>query len=115
MTGGIVVVLGRTGRNFAAGMSGGLAFVLDASGDFATRCNRALVELAPVAETSDAALLKRLIERHARYTGSARARHVLAHWEDALREFVRIVPTEYLKAMRTSPEWSTRQESERHG
>jgi glutamate synthase domain-containing protein 3 len=115
MTGGVVVVLGRTGRNFAAGMSGGLAFVLDASGDFATRCNRALVELAPVTETSDAALLKRLIERHARFTGSARARHVLARWEDALREFVRIVPTEYLRAMQSAPALSTRQESERHG
>jgi glutamate synthase domain-containing protein 3 len=114
MTGGVVVVLGRTGRNFAAGMSGGFAFVLDASSDFATRCNRALVELAPVADAADAALLKRLIERHARFTGSARARHVLAHWEDTLREFVRVVPTEYLRAMRAAPE-TTRQEGERLG
>jgi glutamate synthase domain-containing protein 2/glutamate synthase domain-containing protein 1/glutamate synthase domain-containing protein 3 len=115
MTGGVVVVLGRTGRNFAAGMSGGLAFVLDASSDFATRCNRALVELAPVTETSDAALLKRLIERHAKFTGSARARHVLAHWDDALREFVRVVPTEYLKAMRIAPEQPALQEGARLG
>jgi glutamate synthase domain-containing protein 3 len=115
MTGGVVVVLGRTGRNFAAGMSGGLAFVLDASGDFATRCNRALVELAPVTETSDATLLKRLIERHAKFTGSARARHVLAHWDEALRDFVRVVPTEYLNAVRRAPEQPTRLESGRHG
>jgi glutamate synthase (NADPH) large chain len=117
MTGGVVVVLGRTGRNFAAGMSGGVAFVLDASSDFAARCNRALVELAPVTEMSDATLLKGLIERHARLTGSARARHVLARWDDALRvgEFVRVIPTEYLRAMRTLPVQSSRQGSERHG
>jgi glutamate synthase (NADPH/NADH) large chain len=115
MTGGVVVVLGRTGRNFAAGMSGGLAFVLDASSDFATRCNRALVELAPVTETSDVALLKRLIERHAKFTGSARARHVLAHWDDALRDFVRVVPTEYLNAMRRAPEQPTLLERGRLG
>jgi glutamate synthase domain-containing protein 3 len=116
MTGGVVVVLGRTGRNFAAGMSGGLAFVLDASGDFATRCNRALVELAAVTDASDAALLKRLIERHARFTGSARARHVLARWDETLREFVRVVPTEYLRAMRAAPAAeATRQESGRLG
>ncbi len=115
MTGGVVVVLGRTGRNFAAGMSGGRAFVLDASRDFATRCNRALVELAPVADAQDAALLKRLIERHARFTGSARARHVLSRWDDALRDFVRVIPTEYLNAMRNAPAQSTRQEGERHG
>ncbi|MEX2151933.1 MAG: glutamate synthase large subunit [Gemmatimonadaceae bacterium] len=115
MTGGVVVVLGRTGRNFAAGMSGGLAFVLDASSDFATRCNHALVELAPVTEMSDVTVLKGLIERHARHTGSARARHVLAHWDDALREFVRVIPTEYLRAIRSAPEQATRQESGRHG
>jgi len=115
MTGGVVVVLGRTGRNFGAGMSGGLAFVLDASSDFATRCNQALVELAPVTEMSDTTLLKGLIERHARLTGSARARHVLARWDDALREFVRVIPTEYLKAMRNAPEQSSRHGGERHG
>jgi glutamate synthase domain-containing protein 2/glutamate synthase domain-containing protein 1/glutamate synthase domain-containing protein 3 len=115
MTGGVVVVLGRTGRNFAAGMSGGLAFVLDASGDFATRCNGALVEVAPVMDQGDVDLLKRLIERHARFTGSARARHVLSHWNDAVRQFVRVVPTEYLRAIRTTLETAARQESERHG
>jgi glutamate synthase domain-containing protein 3 len=100
MTGGVVVVLGRTGRNFAAGMSGGLAFVLDSSSTFGERCNRALVELGLVTEPSDAALLKRLVERHARFTGSARARHLLSHWDTALAQFVRIVPTEYLRAVR---------------
>ncbi|MGQ0640386.1 MAG: glutamate synthase large subunit, partial [Gemmatimonadaceae bacterium] len=115
MTGGVVVVLGRTGRNFAAGMSGGVAYVLDASGDFATRCNRALVELAPVIESADTALLKRLIERHARFTGSARAKHVLSRWDEALREFVRVIPTEYLRALRLASEAATQQAGLRHG
>ena len=104
MTGGVVVVLGRTGRNFAAGMSGGLAFVLDASHDFATRCNRALVQLAPVTDGVDVALLKRLVERHARFTGSARARHLLAHWEESLRDFVLVIPTEVMQARQNAPE-----------
>ncbi|HEU4996785.1 MAG TPA: glutamate synthase-related protein, partial [Gemmatimonadaceae bacterium] len=99
MTGGIVVVLGRTGRNFAAGMSGGVAFVLDTAGDFAARCNSALVELAPVLETPDASVLRQIVDRHARLTNSARARHVLARWDDAVRQFVRVIPTEYRKAM----------------
>ncbi|MGH7711807.1 MAG: glutamate synthase large subunit, partial [Gemmatimonadaceae bacterium] len=115
MTGGVVVVLGRTGRNFAAGMSGGIAYVLDASRDFATRCNRALVELSPVTESADTALLKRLIERHARFTGSARAKHLLSRWDDALREFVRVIPTEYLRALRLASDAATQQESLRHG
>jgi len=102
MTGGVVVVLGRTGRNFAAGMSGGLAFVLDSSRDFARRCNSALVELAALAEASDLALVKRLVERHAKLTGSARARHVLSHWDESARDFVRVAPVEYLKALRAT-------------
>jgi glutamate synthase domain-containing protein 2/glutamate synthase domain-containing protein 1/glutamate synthase domain-containing protein 3 len=101
MTGGVVVVLGRTGRNFAAGMSGGMAFVLDESGrgDFARRCNAALVELLPVERGEDRALLRRLVERHARYTGSARARSLLSRWDHAMRDFVAVVPTEYRRAM----------------
>jgi glutamate synthase (NADPH/NADH) large chain len=114
MTGGTVVVLGRTGRNFAAGMSGGMAFVFDASGDFAARCNSALVELSPLAESSDVALLKQLIERHARYTHSARARHVLARWDETARQFVRVVPTEYLKALRSDVGQPARHEGGRH-
>jgi glutamate synthase (NADPH) large chain len=120
MTGGVVVVLGRTGRNFAAGMSGGVAFVLDTSGDFASRCNTALVELASVSglergEQRDGALVKTLIERHARLTGSARARYALSHWDQTLRELVRVIPTEYLRAMQSAPEQITRREGERHG
>ncbi len=99
MTGGIVVVLGRTGRNFAAGMSGGVAFVLDAGGDFAARCNGALVEIAPVSETLDVSLLRQLVDRHGRFTNSARARHLLARWDDAVRQFVRVIPAEYRQAL----------------
>jgi glutamate synthase domain-containing protein 2/glutamate synthase domain-containing protein 1/glutamate synthase domain-containing protein 3 len=97
MTGGVVVVLGRTGRNFAAGMSGGMAFVFDESGDhaFASRCNRALVGLHTVESADDRRLLHRLVEQHAQLTGSARARSLLSRWEHALRDFVAVVPTEY--------------------
>src|SRR5690348_12679142 len=77
MTGGTVVVLGATGRNFAAGMSGGYAYVLDQDGDFAKRCNPAMVDLEAVAEPEDEARLKKLIENHARYTNSKRAAEIL--------------------------------------
>ena len=99
MTGGVVVVLGRTGRNFAAGMSGGIAFVLDESNSFAPYCNREMVELGPVVDAGDRDTLHRLVEQHARYTGSPRARLVLARWEQALRHFVLVMPTEYRKAL----------------
>src|SRR5207237_9313403 len=77
MTGGVVVVLGRTGRNFAAGMSGGVAYVLDEGRGFERHCNREMVELSPVVDVADRDVLRRLMERHARYTGSPRARHIL--------------------------------------
>ncbi len=108
MTGGTVVVLGTTGRNFAAGMSGGVAFVLDEDGAFKDRCNLAMVELEPVGENvtpashlgmSDAALLKSLIENHAKYTGSQRAIEILANWPKWSRAFVKVMPTEYRRAL----------------
>jgi glutamate synthase domain-containing protein 3 len=99
MTGGVVVVLGKTGRNFAAGMSGGVAFVLNLDGKFERRCNSSMVALEPVEEEADIALLKKLISRHARYTGSARARRVLANWDAMLPKFVRVMPIEYRKAL----------------
>jgi glutamate synthase domain-containing protein 2/glutamate synthase domain-containing protein 3 len=102
MTGGVVVVLGRTGRNFAAGMSGGLAFVLDESGrrEFERNCNRAMVDLRPVESADDRALLRRVVEQHARFTGSARARYLLSRWDAALRDFVAVVPVEFARATR---------------
>jgi glutamate synthase (NADPH/NADH) large chain len=102
MTGGVVVVLGRTGRNFAAGMSGGLAFVLDDSRhrEFERHCNTAMVELRTVESADDRALLHRLVEQHARFTGSARARYLLSRWDQALRDFVAVVPVEYARVTR---------------
>jgi glutamate synthase (NADPH) large chain len=99
MTGGTVVVLGRTGRNFAAGMSGGIAFVLDEFEELEQQCNKGMVELSHVTDSGDLALLRRLVEQHARYTGSARAKRELGRWERAQRLFVAVVPTEYRKAL----------------
>ena len=99
MTGGTVVVLGRTGRNFAAGMSGGIAFVLDEFGELERRCNTDMVELAQVTDSSDRDLLRRLLEQHARYTGSARAKHELRRWDVSQLHFVAVVPREYRQAL----------------
>ncbi|MCW5699489.1 MAG: glutamate synthase large subunit, partial [Rhodospirillales bacterium] len=127
MTGGCVVVLGPTGRNFAAGMSGGVAYVLDKDGDFELRCNLAMVDLEPIAEEDellesinhqggdlethgrvdimhdmtrfDAQRLRTLIERHGKYTNSARAAHILAHWNEYLPKFVKVMPVDYRRAL----------------
>jgi glutamate synthase (NADPH/NADH) large chain len=99
MTGGVVVVLGMTGRNFAAGMSGGYAYVLDLEGDFARRCNPAMVDLEPLAESDDEARVKRLVENHARYTGSRRAQEILAAWGQYRAKFVKVFPKEYRRAL----------------
>jgi len=99
MTNGLVVVLGKVGRNFAAGMSGGIAFVLDEKGDFAEkRCNIAGVDLEPVSE-ADAGLLHGLIFRHVEYTGSPRGKWVLENWEQMLRQFVKVFPHEYKRVL----------------
>ncbi|RMH67381.1 MAG: glutamate synthase large subunit [Bacteroidetes bacterium] len=100
MTGGRVVVLGRTGRNFAAGMSGGIAYVIDGTREFRRlRCNTEMVDLEPVVEEADVRELRTLIERHLHYTGSEMAAWVLEHWEQALSEFVKVMPIEYKKAL----------------
>ncbi|MBL8114940.1 MAG: glutamate synthase large subunit [Acidobacteria bacterium] len=103
MTGGRVVVLGRTGRNFAAGMSGGIAWVLDEAGDFAARCNAELVGLEPARAGDDAELatLKGLVERHLALTGSATARRLLSSWEASLNDFVRVLPHDYRRVLET--------------
>ncbi|SIT70292.1 glutamate synthase (NADH) large subunit [Ectothiorhodosinus mongolicus] len=128
MTGGIMVCLGQTGRNFAAGMSGGIAYVLDEEGNFADRCNLAMVELEPISEEDDAleahdhqggdlethgrvdvshdmtrfdALrLRALIERHVAYTGSERGQSILDHWATMLPKFVKVMPVDYRRALR---------------
>jgi glutamate synthase (NADPH/NADH) large chain len=127
MTGGVVVVLGRTGRNFAAGMSGGLAYVLDEDGDFATRCNLAMVELEPMPGEEDINArifhqardleahgvvdimddmsrfdghrLHHLITRHARFTGSLIAAKILADWKTWYPKFRKVMPVEYRRAL----------------
>ncbi|HVB49779.1 MAG TPA: glutamate synthase-related protein, partial [Burkholderiales bacterium] len=115
MTGGTVVVLGTTGRNFAAGMSGGIAYVLDLEGDLVKRCNTAMVDLEPVLSESeqqgklprelwhlgksDEVLLRTLIESHVRYTGSRRAQQILDKWSDFRGRFVKVFPKEYRRAL----------------
>jgi glutamate synthase (NADPH/NADH) large chain len=128
MTGGVVVVIGKTGRNFAAGMSGGIAYVFDEEGNFAERCNMAMVELEHVPEEEelnerlnhqggdlaghgrvdvmsdmtryDSERLHRLINNHARYTGSARAREILDHWDQYKTKFRKVMPVEYRRALK---------------
>jgi glutamate synthase (NADPH/NADH) large chain len=121
MTGGMVVVLGQTGRNFAAGMSGGVAYVLDEEGTFDKRCNMAMVQLEAIPEESalsqtgeieghgrvhlnplgktDEEALRSKIEKHLRFTGSARAKHILDNWATYLPKFVKVMPTEYRRAL----------------
>jgi glutamate synthase (ferredoxin) len=114
MTGGTVAVLGKTGRNFAAGMSGGVAYVYDEDGKFASRCNTAMVSMDKVvttaeqhthdksdwhAEESDEALLKRLLQDHNRWTGSKRARELLDTWSESRLKFVKVFPNEYKRAL----------------
>ncbi|MBU3724496.1 MAG: glutamate synthase subunit alpha [Burkholderiaceae bacterium] len=98
MTGGRVVVLGRTGRNFAAGMSGGLAYVFDEDGGFAKRCNTAMVTLEKLPAEDDGSL-KKLIEDHHRWTGSRRAREILDQWPVAREKFIKVFPNEYRRAL----------------
>jgi glutamate synthase domain-containing protein 3 len=99
MTGGRVVVLGQTGRNFAAGMSGGIAYVLDWNDDFAIRCNKEMVLLERVTDAQEAAELRAMIERHAEYTQSALGYRVLLRWEELLPKFVKVYPKDYKRMM----------------
>jgi glutamate synthase (ferredoxin) len=101
MTGGRAVILGSTGRNFAAGMSGGVAYVLDAAGDFGRhRCNLEMVELEDVTAAEDLNELRNMIENHYRYTDSAVARRVLEDWEAVLDKFVKVMPLDYKRALK---------------
>ena len=99
MTGGRVVVLGQSGRNFAAGMSGGIAYVLDVDGDFKRRCNLGMVELGPLDQAEDIELVRGLIRRHVDYTGSTYARGILADWIDVQPRFVRVMPKDYKRVL----------------
>jgi glutamate synthase (ferredoxin) len=99
MTGGRVVVLGATGRNFAAGMSGGIAYVLDVDGDFRRRCNLGMVDLEPLEHPDDVALVGGLIDRHVTYTGSAYAAAILAGWTAMRSRFVKVMPRDYKRVL----------------
>ena len=127
MTGGCVLVIGDTGRNFAAGMSGGVAYVLDEAGDFAKRCNLSMVDLQPVPseeatierlhhhggdleshglvdvtahmDRNDATRIFELLTRHVKYTGSSRAKAILDDWAAFLPKFVKVMPVEYARAL----------------
>ncbi|MBT3307740.1 MAG: glutamate synthase subunit alpha, partial [Alphaproteobacteria bacterium] len=116
MTGGCVVVIGAIGRNFAAGMSGGIAYVLDETGDFDKRCNAAMVDIEPIASAGgapakdldaamadmlgdDEARLRFLVERHLKFTGSERARIILDSWDAFLPKFVKVLPVDYRRAL----------------
>ena len=118
MTGGVVVVLGRTGRNFAAGMSGGIAYILDEDGHFHDRLNSAIVDLEPVVvEESDTATLQELIEEHLRLTGSSVAARVLDGWDSYLPKFVKVMPRDYRRVLAEREARKARGEPElvRHG
>jgi glutamate synthase (NADPH/NADH) large chain len=99
MTGGVVVVLGKTGRNFGAGMSGGIAFVLDVDGRFRQRANLGMVGLEQVVDEADVWLLTAMIESHARHTGSQVAERILDTWDVMLPSFVKVMPTEYKRVL----------------
>jgi glutamate synthase (ferredoxin) len=99
MTGGKVVVLGPAGRNFAAGMSGGVAYLLDEKGDFATRCNKQMVAIEKFEDAEEAESVRQMIQRHAEYTKSQRAAKVLAHWEKYSGMFVKVMPKDYKRVL----------------
>ena len=99
MTGGRVVIIGPTGRNFAAGMSGGIAYVWDIDGKFADRCNMGMVELFRVEEEEDISQLKQLLQKHYEYTQSTVARKVLDNWEKILPQFIKVYPTDYRRVI----------------
>jgi glutamate synthase (ferredoxin) len=99
MTGGRVVVLGPTGRNFAAGMSGGIAYILDNDGKFHTNCNLDMVDLERLTDAKEIAEVKAMIERHAELTGSTRAREVLDNWDKSLPKFIKVLPKDYKRVL----------------
>jgi glutamate synthase domain-containing protein 3 len=99
MTGGRVVVLGKTGRNFAAGMSGGLAYVYDPAEKFPARCNMAMVELSQVGDPEDVETIHRMISRHVEFTGSRLGKELLDDWQEAYPQFVKVFPLDYKRVL----------------
>jgi glutamate synthase (ferredoxin) len=99
MTGGRVVVLGPAGRNFAAGMSGGVAYVLDEKGDFPTRCNLQMVGLEKLEDPDEIEQVWKMVQRHQTYTRSARAAAILAAWDQMVPKFVKVMPKDYKRVL----------------
>jgi glutamate synthase domain-containing protein 3 len=99
MTGGRVLVLGKTGRNFAAGMSGGMAYILDLDGTFEKRCNREMVDLEPLIDNDDADFVQVAIMKHVTFTGSRYAERLLADWSGTRRHVVKVMPRDYKRAL----------------
>jgi glutamate synthase (ferredoxin) len=99
MTNGRVVVLGPTGRNFAAGMSGGIAYVLDEKGEFASLCNQDMSDLEPVSDPEDIHVLRGLIQKHRHYTQSRNAERILGNWAEMLPKFVKVYPRDYRRVV----------------
>ncbi|MFB6139616.1 MAG: glutamate synthase-related protein, partial [Halosimplex sp.] len=99
MTGGAIVVLGETGKNFAAGMSGGVAYVYDPDGEFARKANTGMVSLDPTPDELDRTMITRLVENHAEYTDSDRAAELLANWDDELDNFTKVMPDAYAEVI----------------
>jgi glutamate synthase (ferredoxin) len=101
MTGGKIVVLGPTGRNFAAGMSGGIAYILDEAGDFPRHCNMEMVKLFKLEDAEETETIRKMIKKHAEYTKSDRAWKVLALWEAMVPKFVKVYPNDYRRVVET--------------
>jgi len=99
MTGGCVVILGKTGRNFGAGMSGGIAYVWNPDRDLIKQCNMDTFEIEPMQDAADIEELKSLIGRHLQYTGSTVAENILANWDQSLQQFVKIIPSDYKRVL----------------
>jgi glutamate synthase domain-containing protein 3 len=99
MTGGRVVVIGPTGRNFAAGMSGGIAYVYDDNGQFPPLCNKDMVSLETPDQPEDVATIKRLLENHVKFTGSPVAKAILDDWDRERRYFVKVMPNDYKRVL----------------
>jgi len=100
MTGGRAIVLGPTGRNFAAGMSGGVAYVLDEAGDFERRCNQQMVDLLPLTDAAEIDDLRQAIARHVEYTNSPKGKRLLAAWESVVPQFVKVMPRDYARVVK---------------
>ena len=98
MTGGVAVILGNTGRNFAAGMSGGIAFVYDVNGNFSSLCNPEMIDLDPLNQ-ADGEQLHHLINHHFKYTGSTIAQFVLSDFENQIKNFIKVFPKDYKRVL----------------